>query len=420
MKVQCSDSERAITDGALFVNNLNNSSNANGNNNLNNNGSFVRITQEMQGFFYAHDIFASAMSTNDLYSQLCSYENLKTAFKKARKGKTQKKDIIEFQKNLKYNLIQLQTSLLLQTYRPKPLETFIISDPKTRKISKSDFRDRIVHHAICNIIEPIFEKQFIYDSYANRVGKGTLKAIERFTVFARKVSKNYRRAAFVLKADIRHYFETVDQEILFEILKKKIADARVLWLIRLILQNYHTKEKGKGMPLGNLTSQFFANVYLNELDKFVKHILRVKHYIRYVDDFVIFSTSNAELERHKNNINIFLRRRLLLELHPDKSKIIPLYCGVEFLGIKIFPHHKIIKKRNLRKFKRKLNIFISEYDEGLVDFDTIYNSVEGWYAYVKNANTYKLTKNIRGILEDRFKGEISSKELDRYLKLLPK
>ncbi len=360
------------------------------------------------------------MGALSLYAQICSYENLKEAFLKTRKGKTQRKDVVEFQKNLKYNLIQLQTSLLLQTYRPKPLETFIISDPKTRKISKSDFQDRVVHHAVCNIVEPLFDKTFIYDSYANRVGKGTLKAIERFTVFARKVSKNYNRAAFVLKADIRHYFETVDQERLIGILKRKITDARVLWLIRLILQNYNAKEKGEGMPLGNLTSQFFANVYLNELDQFVKHILRVKHYIRYVDDFVIFSASRAELERHKNNINIFVKKRLLLEIHPDKSKIIPLYRGVEFLGIKIFPHHKLIKKRNLRKFKRKLDMSIYEYNEGFVDYDTIYDSVEGWHAYTKNANAHNITKNIIKIVEEQFKGEISSKELDRYLKELPK
>ncbi len=343
------------------------------------------------------------MSTLSLYAQICSYENLKEAFLKARKGKTQRRDVIEFQKNLKYNLIQLQTRLILQTYKPKPLETFIISDPKTRKISKSDFQDRIVHHAVCNIIEPMFNKAFIYDSYANRVEKGTLKAVGRFSVFARKVSKNHTRTAFVLKADIRHYFETVDQERLLAIVKKKVTDARVLELIHLILQNYHAKEKGKGMPLGNLTSQFFANVYLNELDQFVKHILRVKQYIRYVDDFVIFSTSKAELERHKHNINIFLRKRLFLELHPEKSKILYLHRGVEFLGIKIFPHHKLIKKRNLQKFKRKLKTFISEYNEGFVDYDTIYDSVEGWHAYAKNANAHNLTNDIIKRLEARFK-----------------
>lgn len=273
---------------------------------------------------------------------------------------------------------------------------------------------------MCIIIEPMFDKAFIYDSYANRVGKGTLKAVERFSVFARKVSRNHKRAAFVLKADIRHYFETVDQQRLLEILSKKITDIRVLWLIQLILQNYNAKQIGKGMPLGNLTSQFFANVYLNELDQFVKHILRVKQYLRYVDDFVIFGTSRAELERHKHNINIFLRKRLLLELHPDKSKIFALHRGVEFLGIKIFPHHKLIKKRNLRKFNRKLTSFFSEYDNGLIDYDDIYDSVEGWHAYTKNANTHKRAKKILKHVEERCQGEISSKELDRYLKMLPK
>lgn len=360
------------------------------------------------------------MTLNSLYFELCSYENLKRAFKKARKGKTQKSYVIEFQKNLKKNLLSLQTTLLTHTYKPKPLETFIISDPKTRKISKSAFVDRIVHHAVCNIIEPILDKTFIYDSYANRLGKGTLKAVDRFTVFARKVTRNYRQTAFVLKADIRHYFETVDQKTVLEILKKRIKDKRVLWLIRLILENYNAKEKGKGMPLGNLTSQFFANVYLNELDQFVKHTLKMKYYIRYVDDFVLFSASKAELGIHKNNISIFLRKRLLLELHPDKSKIVPLHRGVEFLGLKIFSQHKLIKKRNVQKFKRKFNIFVSEYNEGLINYDTIYNSVEGWLAYTKNANTHKMTKNIIADFERHFEGEISSKEIDKYLKVYHK
>jgi len=150
----------------------------------------------------------------NLYSGLCSYENLELAFRKARKGKTLKSYVTEFEGNLNENLKQLQQELLLHAYRPKPLETFILRDPKTRKISKSDFRDRVVHHAVCNIIEPLFERCFIFDSFANRLGKGTFKAIERFEHFARKVSRGFTLPCFVLKADIRHYFETVDHKIL--------------------------------------------------------------------------------------------------------------------------------------------------------------------------------------------------------------
>ena len=149
----------------------------------------------------------------NLYERLCSYENLDLAFRKARKRKTLKHYVIEFELNLKENLENLRTELLFHSYTPKPLETFIIRDLKTRKISKSDFKDRVVHHALCNIIEPIFQKLFIYDSFANQIGKGTLKALERFDYFKRKVSKNNTREIFILKADVRHYFDEVDHNV---------------------------------------------------------------------------------------------------------------------------------------------------------------------------------------------------------------
>jgi len=173
----------------------------------------------------------------NLYDYLCSYENLFLAYKKARKHKTTKDYVLDFEKNLKSNLLLLRTELLLYCYKPKPLINFIIRDPKTRKISKSDFRDRIIHHALCNIIEPIFEKSFIYDSYANRKEKGTLKAIQRFDYFKRKSSKNNNCACFVLKADIKKYFENVNHSILIDILNRKIKDKSVIWLIQQILNN---------------------------------------------------------------------------------------------------------------------------------------------------------------------------------------
>lgn len=180
----------------------------------------------------------------DLYDKLCSYDNLELAFRKARKRKTLKSYVIEFEKNLKQNLLDLRNELIFHTYKPKPLKTFIVRDPKTRKISKSHFRDRVVHHALCNIIEPIFERTFIYDSYANRINKGAHKAIERFDYFKRKVSKNNTRTCYVLKADIKHYFETVNHEILLNIIRRKIKDERVIWLVKTILKNHKHKIGG--------------------------------------------------------------------------------------------------------------------------------------------------------------------------------
>ncbi len=338
----------------------------------------------------------------DLFVNLCSYDNLKKAFMKARKGKTSKLCVIKFQKELKKNLFDLRNELIFHTYKPKPLEIFIIRDPKTRKISKSYFRDRVVHHALVNIIEPIFDKTFIYDNFANRIGKGALNAIERFDKFKRKVSKNNSRNCFVLKADVRHYFETVDHNILLNIIKNKIKDQRVLWLIDLIINNYKTKENGKGMPLGNLTSQFLANVYLNELDQFVKHNLKAKYYIRYVDDFVILHYNKKVLEKYKAEIDNFLRKNLELELHPDKSSILTLKGGIGFLGFRIFFHHKLIKKKNLNNFDRKFRKLRKLYKEGLIDREKIIEKLEGWLSYVSHANTFKYRMYLTKLFDYHF------------------
>src|SRR3989344_4509222 len=193
---------------------------------------------------------------DDIFCQIVSYKNLYSAYEKARAGKILRFYVIEFEKDLKQNILDLQSELIFHTYKPRPLTTFIISDPKTRKISKSDFRDRIIHHAICNIIEPIFDKSFIFDSYANRKGKGTLAAVKRLQVFQRKVSKNKTLVrkfnkrntirGFFLKGDIKKYFDTINHKILLEIIQRKIKDGEVLFLLQKILFNYKANEKGKG------------------------------------------------------------------------------------------------------------------------------------------------------------------------------
>ncbi len=394
----------------MWLGRLNNNSNINGNNrNLNYNN-------RARGMAFGRDIII--MKKPSLYERLCSYENLELAWRKARKHKTQKHYVIEFEKNLKKNLLILKTELLLHSYRPKPLETFTIRDPKTRKISKSDFRDRVVHHALCNIIEPIFDKGFIHDSYANRLGKGTHKAIERFDYFERKATRNNSRACFVLKADVLHYFDTVSHELLLSIIKRKVWDNKVLFLIRTILKNHKTKHKGKGMPLGNLTSQFFANVYLNELDRYVKYDLRIKYYIRYVDDFVIFHQSKAQLEAYKEKINLFLKKTLDLELHPEKSRIFSIRKGTTFLGLRIFAHHKLLKKSNIRKLKGKLSYLSEQYTNKEIDYDVIYDFLEGWLAYAKGADTYRLRKEIIMGIDKNFGGKTSTKEMNRHQKLI--
>lgn len=316
-------------------------------------------------------------SKSNLYDNLCSYDNLEFAFQKARKGKTEKDYVIEFEANLEENLFALRNELLFHTYQPKPLKIFILRDPKTRKISKSDFRDRIVHHALCNIIEPTFDKGFICDSFANRKGKGTLNAIKRFDLFKRKVSKNNTRKCYVLKADIKSYFDTVNREILLKLIKQKISDKKIIWLIKQILNNHKGKELNRGMPLGNLTSQFFANIYLNELDQFVKHKLKAKFYIRYVDDFVILDNSKDLLQSYLKEIDLFLKNNLDIKLHPDKSKILRLNKGISFLGFRIFYHYKLLAKKNMRKFERNLESMKKEYKLENLEREKVIESMKG-------------------------------------------
>lgn len=351
----------------------------------------------------------------ELYSKLCEYEHLLEAFRRARKGKSQKVYVKEFEENLRDNIKELSLELQLFFYRPKLLETFILRDPKTRKISKSYFRDRIIHHAICILLEPIYGKVFIYDSYANRKGKGTLKAIERFDKFKRKVSKNNTRKCYILKSDIYHYFESVNHNILLKLLEKKVKDKEFINLIKIILENFSSE---KSMPLGNLTSQFFANVYLNELDQFVKYKLKVKYYIRYVDDFVILSTSKNNLEFQKLEISQFIEKELELKLHPNKTSIILMNQGVDFLGVRIFYNHKLLRKKNLRKFIRKYDDYKSEFDSNNLEFDKINEFLEGWCAYAIKTNSYNLRKKINTKLVQDFPNEISIKEVSRILNQL--
>ena len=205
-----------------------------------------------------------------------------------------------------------------------------------------------------------------------------------------------------MKADIRHYFDTVDHEILVKIISHKIKDNDIIWLVQVILGNYHFGTPDKGMPLGNWTSQFFANVYLNELDQFVKHNLKATHYIRYVDDFVILNRSWKTLESYQHRIMTFLQT-LKLELHPTKCAITPLRRGIGFLGFRLFPHFRIPRKRNLRKIKARLDELLSGYEAGQIEAMEVLDSLSGWFGYAMQGNTYHLRDNLRQDVEQELK-----------------
>ncbi len=340
---------------------------------------------------------------HNLYKELCNLENLYLAFKKARKGKSKKDYVINYEADLENNLRILQEDLTNKIYVPYPLKKFIVRDPKTRTIHSSILKDRIVHHAVINILSPIYEKIFIYDSFASRKNKGTHNAVIRFESFVKKVSSNGKLVrdyfnnnsikGYVLKADFRHYFDSVNQEVLISILRKKIDDEDVIKLVKAVLENFCISE-GIGMPLGNYTSQFFANVYLNELDYYVKHILKARYYIRYVDDFVILHRRKETLDYYLQHINNFLPS-LKIKLHPNKTEIHALRNEITFLGYRIFYHYRLLRKRNARHFIGRLKENISLYKNQEISEEQLESRINGWLGYAKFADTFNFrNKNV--------------------------
>jgi retron-type reverse transcriptase len=380
--------------------NYNNINNVNANNQFNNNGRARGIAQS-QNLGLGTPFLMKTYK--HLFERLISIENLEKAYWKARKHKSNNPTVHEFEKHWQLHLATLHRELKTRTYTPRPLKTFILRDPKTRKICVSDFRDRVVHHALVNILQPIFEPRFIHDSYASRKGKGTFAALKRFNVFLRKVTKNGQLVpdsqnanavrGYALKADIKHYFDMVDHDVLLSIIAKRVKDDCVLRLVRVILGNYDSESPGKGMPLGNWTSQFFANVYLNELDQFVKHTLKAKYYLRYVDDFVLLHRSKDTLQEYERCVKEFLQK-LKLELHPNKCQIIPLRRGITFLGFRLFYRYKLLRQRNIRKIWKKLKEMFEEYGVRNIEASEILNTLQGWQAYAQQGNTYRLREQI--------------------------
>jgi retron-type reverse transcriptase len=291
------------------------------------------------------------------YDDIISLENFLKAWKEFTVGKKGRKDVQEFERNLMGNMIALHRNLVAKTYAHSLYEAFNISDPKPRNIHKASVRDRLLHHAIYRILYPFFDSLFIADSYSCREGKGTHKAIDRFRAFGYKVSQNHTRTCWVLKCDIRKFFASIDQGMLMNILRKRIADPGILRLLECVVESFSSTALGKGLPLGNLISQLLVNIYMNEFDQFVKHKLKVKYYIRYADDFVFLSEKKESLERMLPHIQDFLRETLKLELHPDKVFIKTLASGVDFLGWVHFPDHRVLrtatKKRMFRGIKAK-------------------------------------------------------------------
>ena len=343
-------------------------------------------------------------SYKKLYPQICAFENLHLAFCKARRGKRKFEHVADFEYRLEENLIRLQEELQSETYRPGPYRNFYIHEPKRRKISAAPFRDRVVHHALCNVIEPIFDSRFIYDSYACRKGKGTHRAIERCSHWV-----EHRR--YFLKCDIKQFFPSVDHEVLYGLIARRIADPRVMRLVRLILKSGEgilaseymmewfpgddllTPLRPRGLPIGNLTSQFWGNVYLDGLDHFVKEDLRERYYLRYVDDFLVFGEDKDRLHEVKKEIEAFLGARRM-KFHPAKCYVAPCSQGADFLGFRILPGHRRLRRENVKRFKRRLKKFQFLYRTGGMPISKITESVRSWCAHAEHGDTYRLREAI--------------------------
>jgi RNA-directed DNA polymerase len=333
-----------------------------------------------------------------LYHQVVSFENLLLAANQAAKCKRERPDVMLFFMNLEENLFQLRDELVTLNYQPAGYRTFRIYDPKPRLISAAPFRDRVVHHAIMNIIGPLLESCFIYDSYANRLGKGTHKAIRRYQAFL----KQYQ---YVLKCDIKSYFPSIDHEILKSLVRKRIRCKNTLWLIHTIIDAGNPQqsspvgdyfpgdtlftplERRVGLPIGNLTSQFFGNYYLNAMDHFIKEKFRCKAYVRYVDDFVLFADSKMQLWQWKKDIQIFLQSyRLKLQL--KRCHIYPAEKENRFLGQVVFQTHRRLASDNVRKFKKRLKRW-QKCPPG-----NLQQRLASWTGHAKQANTFSLLNSL--------------------------
>ena len=313
------------------------------------------------------------------FKEIISLENLFSAWREFLVGKKKKKDVQEFSRNLADNILALHEDLSNKTHRHGGYENFYVNDPKRRHIHKAAVRDRLLHHAVYRILYPFFDKTFIADSFSCRLGKGTHRALNRFRAMAFQVSENHTRTVWVLKCDIKKFFASIDHEILLNILKEHIPDKNIIWLLENVIKSFHSdlslrapevrgnpaemrllrrsaprNDSGVGLPLGNLTSQLFANVYMNVFDQWVKHKLKAKNYLRYADDFVFFSLNQERLLEIVPQVKKFLAERLKLTLHPGKIVLKTISSGVDFLGWVNFPCHRILRGTTRRRMAERI------------------------------------------------------------------
>lgn len=337
-----------------------------------------------------------------IWGQLTSFDNLLRAYRQARRGKRKRAGVAEFSLTFEHELFAVQRELRAGSYRPGNYRLFTIYERKPRVIAAAPFRDRVVHHAVMQMIEPTLDRTFISDSYACRKGKGVHAAVDRYQAWA----QTYR---YVLKMDIQQYFPSIDHDLLKEKLRRRIVDARVLDLLDRIIasspQNATAPQyfagddlltpldRRTGIPIGNLTSQFFANLYLDDFDQHVKHVLKVRPYLRYVDDMVVLDHDKPRLAEMRAAVRDRLATDRLC-LHPRKDHVSPVADGLNILGYVVYPAHRRLRSDNGHRFVRKLHKMVKAYQVGRLEWATVMASTQSWIGHAQHADTEGLCRAI--------------------------
>ena len=323
-----------------------------------------------------------------LFEKVTDYGNLLAAAHRARRGKRDRVEVARFVFHLEPNLLKLQEELRSGSYEMRPYWAFTIREPKHRRICAAHFRDRVVHHAVCAVLDPIFETCLIGDTYACRRDKGTHAAVQRLQEFS-------RRSPYVLMCDIRRYFETIDHDALKALCRRKLKDKAFLSLLDRIIEHPIPGGKhGKGVPIGNLTSQYFANLHLGELDHFVKDRLRLPGYVRYMDDIAVFADDKPRLHRTLAAIQDFLHGTLRLELREERTLLAPVTQGVTFLGFRVFPGLVRLDGRRLARLRRRVRWRETAYRLGIVDEDMLAQSVRAMVGHVCHIDSLQVRKQV--------------------------
>ncbi|MEA3413655.1 MAG: reverse transcriptase/maturase family protein [Pseudomonadota bacterium] len=341
-----------------------------------------------------------------LWPEVIRFENLYLAYRKARRGKVRSPAVARFTLDLEGELLTLQRELMYGDYRPGPYRLFTIYERKARHIAAAPFRDRVVHHAVMNVIEPPLDRRFIHDSYACRKGRGVHAAVDRYQAWS-------RRYPYVLKADVRQYFASVDHAILKAKLRRYLKDRELLALLDMIIDTAPVEvgekdlhyfpgddlftpfERPTGIPIGNLTSQFFANLFLNEMDHFVKQALHARAYLRYVDDLVVLGKDKHWLHEVKAAIREHLERDRL-RLHPRKAHVSHVARGIDLFGYHVFPTHRRPRSDNGHRFARRFRGWARAYRSGELDWDDFNPRVQSWIGHARHGETLGLREAIFG------------------------